>query len=268
MSGELLAHGLRGQGRQVVGTGQVVQDDPSEPIAQELRNTVGSVPIREVPVATGDPLLEVPRIGPVPEHLQIVVGLDHQSVEVAKPPPCEPAPRPEVGREAHSPASPALDDQPHRLPGVVWNREGLDLEVADLLEGTRAQGPRVDPGLRQSQRLVGSGSGPDLEPVASCQNRGTPRVIRMLMGQNQSVQPRRVHPDLGEAPLDLLAGEPGIDQQPSSLGLDDHHVAAATRAQDGEPQAVGGQAQCHLHAQNLPQRVPGISATGTFVQNR
>ena len=83
-------------------------------------------------MAAGHPLLQAPRIRAVAQHVEIVVGLEDQDVEVAQPPPGEAGAAADVGDQADPPAAGVLDHEAHRLAGVVGDQERLDAEARDL----------------------------------------------------------------------------------------------------------------------------------------
>ena len=94
-------------------------NDPAQPIAEELGHALGRLPVGEMAVPPGDALLERPRIGAAAQHLEIVVGLEHQGVQLQEPPPGELRAAPEVGGQANPPTVLVLDHETHRLAGVM-----------------------------------------------------------------------------------------------------------------------------------------------------
>jgi hypothetical protein len=85
-----------------------------------------------VAVPAGDPLLEAPGIRTAAQHVEIVVGLDQQDVQILEAAPGETRPAAEVGRQADPPAQGILDHQADRLARVVRQDERLDQEPCHL----------------------------------------------------------------------------------------------------------------------------------------
>ena len=110
------------QGRQVVGAREVIEDQPAQPVAEQLGQVVRRLAIRQMAVAPGDALFQRPRVGPVAQHVEVVVGLQHHDVQVAQPRPGEMAVGAAV-RDVHNQSRVALERY-MRLTPVVDSVEG------------------------------------------------------------------------------------------------------------------------------------------------
>lgn len=81
---EKAAHGLFRQVGQVIDLAQMRQDKVFETGVDDLTDDAHGVQVGEVSVITEDALLEIPVIGTVLEHLQVVIAFQDQSGAIGK----------------------------------------------------------------------------------------------------------------------------------------------------------------------------------------
>lgn len=233
---EGLADGGGGEDGIVVGPRQVVEHDAAEALAQELGDPLGGIGVGQVPVPPGDPLFQGPRVGTAPQHVEVVVGLEDEQIEIGESSPGELAAAPEVGDVPDAPAAAVLDDESDRLAGVVGDEERLDLEPGDLDGPSGLEPLDVRHHVRrQLAPLEGPGGRPDLDLVAQREPAGAADVVFVLVGQHHGGDGLGVHADQFHPPLELPTRKPGIDENPHPARLDDDRIPPTPRAQNHDP---------------------------------
>src|SRR5208337_85258 len=87
--------------------------------------------IGEMAYARKYPLLHRPGVGPIPQHLQVVVGFEQQQVKALELGSDVWRNVAEIGCYCHPhPFSP--EDKAHRVGGIMRDGEGADGDIADL----------------------------------------------------------------------------------------------------------------------------------------
>lgn len=83
-AGEVVVHYLISDLRQVIGLGEVGEDQVLQPRVKYLGDKTYSLVVGEMPVFTFHPDLQVPVVGTFHQHLKVMVAFQHQSVHFAK----------------------------------------------------------------------------------------------------------------------------------------------------------------------------------------
>jgi hypothetical protein len=148
-------------------------------------------------MTAGYPLFERPWIGATAQHLQIVIRFENQKVEVSQSRPGQLAPRTEVGNQAESVTPPVLDHDPDRLACIVRNRKRLDCEVADLDALSRRQNMHLKVCSIQVELFKSTFRGIDGNFVSACKSGYATSVIRVLVGNDKTVEVATIETDQG-----------------------------------------------------------------------
>ncbi len=197
-------------------------------------------------------LLEVPGVGAGAQHLEIVVVLEQQDVEIAQPRPGELAAAAEVGNHAYPPSGAILHHETHRLTGVVGDGKRLDPETAGF---ERLAGADFVQRGRRATAQLGAAKGPlggiDRDVVTAAEARRAAHVVFVLVGQHHGIEAVGIEPHLLHPPFQFATGKPGIHQQLSPGRLDHHGVAAATGSQDANPKRRAVEGEAELHAKRV-----------------
>src|SRR4051794_10611732 len=221
--------------RVIVRLAQMPQDHELRPRIEVLRQKVRGHQIRKMPDAAEDALLYGPRIWPYLQHLDVVVGLDHQQVAVAQVKLHRFRNVSEVVRE---PDLHALrpEAKPDRIHGVVRNAEALHLDVADpearaRLEGLQNRHRRLPVDCRRGELRHVERLGL-LEPPRQDGDAGD--VVRMFVGDQDGVDLFEVLADGRHALPELLHTEPRVDQDARILGGQQRRIARTAACQHAE----------------------------------
>jgi hypothetical protein len=113
--------------------------------------------------------------------------------------------------------------------------EALDHHIADFERRSSAENPAVEPCL--NLRLDGLACQPiaierGVDPFAEA--RQALDVIRVFVGDKDSMETFGCSSDRGQALPDLAPAESGVDQQSRFVGLDVRTIASRTASEDGE----------------------------------
>ncbi len=195
-----------------------------------------------MPRAAQHALLHHPRIRPHLEHIQIVIGLQHQAISPAKMDLDEFRHVAKIGDDRHLRAV-RTEREPDRVRRVVRNRESVHLNIPNgkmlpRLNRFHAVEPlakrfRQDP-LHRSQRGLGNVKRRFPHPKHL---RQAVAVVGVFVGDQDSVDVLDGSFDSREARQRFALAKTGIHQKAGPLGLEQCDVARAARRQDGYPQA-------------------------------
>ena len=109
----------------------MAKDDPGCAAVVAGFEEVGGGVVGEMADAGEDTLLDLPGIGAVAEHFEIVIGFDHEEIEVLELGFDVGWDVAEICGEGHADAF-GLEDEADRVRGVMRDGEGADGDVADL----------------------------------------------------------------------------------------------------------------------------------------
>jgi len=98
------------------------------------------------------------------------------------------------------------------------------------------------------QRSLGSVNG---NSVTLGESLHAARMIGVLMGHYQAIEPGGVYVDLGESGLYFAAGESGIHHESSGTGLHHQYIATAAGTENHETRFGIGETQGKLHGLKL-----------------
>lgn len=163
--------------------------------------------VREVAAGTTDPTLQRKRVGPGPQALEVVVGLEHQEI-AAGVGFCHPlVDAAAVGEDADT--SGAIgNDEADRLFRIVGQEHRLDLEGAYAEGAARQHALRFE--LGDSSRAARCVEG-SAEPT------GRADVVRMVVGDQDRVERiyggRSDWEDQRQPAIELLFGKAGVDEE-------------------------------------------------------
>ena len=190
--------------------------------------------VRAVSEAGGDPLPGGERVPALVEHLLVVVRLDEQHRGALDGGFHLRRDMAEVGHQHHR-LVPALDPEADRFPRVVRRPEGNDPQRADrgVLSGAnRNPDHRL---LRNSgERGPGAGGGEDRNAVPVGEAEGAPRVVAVLVGDQDRLHRGRLAAGAPQASFEIPAGQPGFDEQRGAAAGDQRGVAGTAGAEDAE----------------------------------
>ena len=221
--------------RVIVRLAEMPQDQLRGHGAQIPQQIVGYHEIRKVSHATHHTLLHGPWIRAYLQHIQIVVGLEHQQVgspqvildglrDVAK-----------IGGKAQ-PHALCLETKADRVNGVVGDAEALDRNIANretgaCLEGLQARTrfPPVD-GRHGEARHVNGGA----HVAIPSQHRQTRHVVGVLVGDEEGVDLGKILADGRQAFPEFPHAEAGVHQNPCFPGGHQNGVARTPAGQNAE----------------------------------
>ena len=135
-----LLGGEAGELGDVVGLGEVAEDDVGGAAVVVLGEELGGGVVGEMADAGEDTLLDGPGVGAVAEHLEIVVGFEQEDVDGFEGGLDVGRDVAEVGGDGHADGLGAgVEDEAAGVGGVVGDGEGCDVEIADGEVGAGAE---------------------------------------------------------------------------------------------------------------------------------
>ena len=145
--------------------------------------------------------------------------------------------RADVGQYAQ-PAVAIAEDILHRLPRVVRDRKGKDLEIANGEGGVTIDHDGLHPTTgegrgRGDERAVGE---MDRDAIAAGETRDAADVIVMLVSDDDGGQALGLDAKPREAADRIVESEAAVEHDPRAAVFDDERVAAAAAAEGREPQ--------------------------------
>ena len=182
-----------------------------------------------------DSLLQAP--GPMQtilQHLDIVVGLDHQHVRGADAFDHQPRDVAKVRDEAER-AGAGAEEKADRVLRVVRNGEGFHREVADFKTAARDEQAIIEPGGELVVNLVLRRTiaiNRDVQFLGDADE--SLDMVAVLVGNQDGREVFRGAADAREAFADLPRAEPRIHQYASFIGLQVSGIAGRTAAEDGQ----------------------------------
>jgi hypothetical protein len=214
---------------------EVSEVDVAEVSGNDFRGGIGGGMVAEVAVSTEDTLFGGPgAAGIFLEEFEVVVGFQDEDVGGANALDDEFGGVAEVSEEADIPGG-GTEQEPDGVLGVVRNGEGIDRDIAEI-EGAA--------GLKLSESegdfavaldgFGGEAVAVDGDAEFSGEGAEAHDVVRMLVGNEDTVEGFRCTADAGEALSDLAAAEPGIDEQARFGGFQVGAVASGTAAENRE----------------------------------
>ena len=207
------------------------QSHPAGAPVQGGSQQVGGLVVGEMPLATGDSLLEMPGIGSAAQHLDIVVGFYDDivcqgdrlaEIVVADP---------EIGGIEQG-AVFGMDDVANTADGIVRGGEVFDGEIADLAGNPNRlshPGETLSIPVLPGDGLTGGRSGEDrhIREVLGLQ---ATDMVDMLMGNQAGGDVAQGEPHRVKALLKLPRAKTGIDEDRRVAANDKSGVAVAATA--------------------------------------
>lgn len=162
-------------------------------------------------VRRGDPALQIRRIRPTTQPLDIVIRLQHDGLGPSHPPQHLRCNFPEVRRERH--ATLAIRNAQTVSFGIVWNSEESGFETAYPQRIFRRDRSRA-------HLLAYARTGEDGKAAFTDQGTYTGSVVRMSVCQEHGLHVIQTTPNAPEKTLDTTTGEPGVDENAAGTALD------------------------------------------------
>lgn len=276
---EPLEHGLVRQFRTVAIGTEVAQVDVFDARGGQLCGGFSGGIVGEVTVAGEDALFDRPGAsGVLLQHLQIVVGFEHQGARAAYPFHDQLRGVAEVSQESDA-ALLVVKNESDWVVSVVRHSEGVHRQVAKRHRFAR---------LEKSPALVRRQVGPEgrrglavaiyRDLVALGQHRQTADVVAMFVGDEDGLHVVESAVDLLQALIDLLATETGIDEDARPVGLEEGAVATAATAKNRETEhghlssilarraSIGSLAAIFFHRQGRENGFPNRTNHATGVK--
>jgi len=230
--------------RMIIFLGNVREDEVARAGVKSFR--IGKIfadgQIGEVAGAGEDALLHDPRIRTDLQHVEIVIGFEDETIGVAEMDFHEFRQITQIGNEGELRAA-GLERESDGIGGVVRNREGMDVDIADreflarlnFLNGIQsfAKSVRqsfvhgVERGLGDVER-----SFPEAEHL-----REAAAVVGMFVSDENAVEVVDGPFDGGEAGEGFAFAEAGVHEEPGAPGLEQRDVAGAAGGQNGNAKA-------------------------------
>ncbi len=129
-----LEHGPAGELWSIVLLADVREHEVTQPRVRQTIDKVCGLDIAQMAEGAAHPRLERGRIGPVAEHLRVVIALDQKGIALAQHIAHVRGHTARV-REHSKPAASALKDELARLSGIVGQGVGPDPQIADTYRG-------------------------------------------------------------------------------------------------------------------------------------
>ena len=209
------------------------QQKPLGPRTGQLRQKGGAVPVGQVACPRQNPPLEIGWVGPVAQHLPVVVGLQHHKLRPQQVLPHAGRHHPQVRGQGELPAVRRLDAEPQGLGAVVGRRERGHLHARQL-EGP-LQHPALHPfqgGLHGQQRPLG---GKHRDAVLLGEHPHPGDVVAVLVGDEDALNRHGVYPAALEHPVQLPGAAARVDEQPRAAGAYVIAVPSAAGEQRAKP---------------------------------
>jgi hypothetical protein len=166
------------------------------------------------------------------EQLQIVIGLQHESVRRADPFDNQPRGMPQISQEPNVTRGRA-NQEPDRILRIVRDGKGLDQEIPHFEGGAGLEhAAREGHALRGLNRFTRMPVAEQRDTQFTRDLRQTPNVVAVLVRHQDAVEGLRGATQQGQSLANLPATEPGVDQQPRLLGFQKRTVSVRPTAQD------------------------------------
>jgi hypothetical protein len=198
--------------------------------------------IGKVSGAGEDALLDDPGIWADFEHVEIVIGLEHEAIGIPEMDFDEFGHVAEVGDESHFCAVGAKGEA-DGIGGVMGNLKSVDVNIAD---GEVLAGMNGFDAIESFAERVGEDAVEGVKGRLGDVERSFPEaehlreaiaVVGVFVGDEDAVEGVDGEVDGGEAGESFAFAEAAVYKEASSLGLEQGDVARAARRQDGNPQA-------------------------------
>ena len=159
------------------------------------------------------------------QHVCVMVALDHQAVAAIEH--FDHMRRNTTGIGQHPKVPLAItQNELSRLTRIVWNREGLNLQITQRKGRVTVEYPQIQLS-RQIARHAGTVTHMHSERTARRRARYTADVIAMLMGDEDRIQILRGQPQPRQAHYQFARTKAAVDQNPCSPTLDNQGIALA-----------------------------------------
>jgi len=112
-------HRRDGESRRVVRFREMTKDDPGQTIRKQSLDSGGRILVAEVPPLRRDSLLQAPRVWSRAQHVEIVIRLERQNVEILEVPPRLRRSAAQIRRQPEAITPAALDHDSYRFPRIV-----------------------------------------------------------------------------------------------------------------------------------------------------
>jgi hypothetical protein len=217
---------------------EVRADDVLQLRAVERAEQPLGLKVVEVAERAGDALLQPLRVGAAPQHVAIVVALEHQRVEAGQRALDVRRRDADVGEHAEARGA-VRQHELHRLARVMRHGERGDLEIADASLFFSVQQYFPDPTehlallLERDQGAVGE---IDRDAVGRGEVKRAAGVVAVLVRDQDAGEVRRREAEAREALLRVAQVEAAVDQQARAAGFGDQAVAAAAAGEGSEAQ--------------------------------
>ena len=201
----------------------------------DLRSGFGGSFVGEMAVTAEDPLLEAPGTARAfPQHLYVMVGLQHQHVCGARPFDDQFGHVAEVGDEPDV-ASGGVNQKPDRILRVVRDGKCVHEQVGDFEARAGFKQVAVEFGLELKFKRFLGGMVAVNRDVQLLRDAGQAiNVVAVLVGDENGGEIFRRAPEAGEALADLARAEPGVHEHASLGSLNVGAIAPGTTAENGE----------------------------------
>ena len=222
------------QFRTVALAAEVSQVEMAKVGRHDFLGGVGGVLVGQMTMPPGDALLEAPGTAGVLQHLEIMIGFQHEHVGLANALEHEFGGMAEVGHKPNI-ARRGAEQETDRIRGIVRNAESIDDDVTEFKAAAGAEDAAIEPRLKlEFDGLFGEPIAIDRNVELGTQADQTVDVIRVFVGDQDAGQTLRNLADRSEALARLPDAETSIDQQPGFSAFQVGAIAAGTAAQNGE----------------------------------
>ena len=211
----------------------MAQDDALCAVLGKLAGQGGAVVVGQVPPVGEDAPLEVHGIGPVAQHLLVVVGLDKYRVGPQEPGAHLLGDTAHVGGQGENPIP--FHPVAHALVRVVWRVKGPDGQSANPEGLSHRDKPQTALQQRQltAQAVCHRVGGVNGEPVVLAEHGQPGNMIGVLMGDEHSADVLYRMTCLCQGGFHPAHGDSGVDQYIRVPAAEQQAVAAGAAGENG-----------------------------------
>lgn len=205
---------------------QMGEKNHVQPWPEKLAKQTGTGLVRQVTMVAADTFLEMPGIGPISQHLLVVIGLQDQHATLLQSVGHQTGRNPQIRGNADF-AIVRIDSEADRRRGIMGHGETAYLNIAKVDRLTCLE---FDVFIDTPQTGYGSQScamSEDGQPVAPGHDAEPPAVILMLVGHENGVEIIGLDVDSRKSQSEFTAGQPCIDQNTALPAFNIEGIALA-----------------------------------------
>ncbi len=218
---------LAGKIRAVVLLTQMSQKNHVQPRPGQLVEQTGAGAVRQVTVGAPDTFLEMPGIGPVAQHLLVMIRFDHQDAALAQPVGYQSGRDPQVSGHADLAGS-RLYGEADGGSCIMGYRKGADLNVPEVDVIANVEFADIGDAAEAGQCFQCRFMGENRKVMPPRHGTESATMVLMFVGNEDGIQVVGLDTDKGQTPSKLPPGKPRVDQDATFIAFYVQSIALAS----------------------------------------